>query len=302
MAPSSASHLLAPPFGLSPGADARLLAFLKDEDWGSAMTVLRDELGPERAHDGKLLVLLAHCRYRDSLDTMSDHRMAACQEALVLLDRAGEAGFPFDALMPFRDEVEKTLAEETAHELAVLAKLPATGAPLAGVDVETLEEAGYLLWEKEPLRAAALFHEAAERVKAKSGLRGFHLELQSARCLAHGGAFAQAKPVLELALSIALETEGLQTLRASLESAAVALLEHAEGDEFKGVWALAAERGRALGFEFPAVWPNQEALLTRCLALGERALARQVARAIEDGRPVLSRALETRVRGVRADA
>ncbi|MBX7102270.1 MAG: hypothetical protein K1X89_31425 [Myxococcaceae bacterium] len=301
MAPSAESHLLAPPFGLSPGNDARLLGFLKDEDWASAMTVLRDELGAERKN-GKLLVLLAHCRFRDAQETMSDHRLAACQEALGLLDQAGDAGFPYDALMPFREQVETTLAEETAHELEVLAKLPAPGQPLQSVDVETLEEAGYLLWEREPLRAAELFHEAAERVKAKSGLRGFHLELQSGRCLAHGGAFERAKPVLELALSISLETEGLSTLRASLESAAAALLEHASGDEFRAVWALAAERGRALGFEFPAVWPNQEALLTRCLAVGERALARQVARTIEDGRPVLSRALEARLRSVRAEA
>lgn len=299
MTPATAKHVLAPPFGLPPGLDDRLLGYLRDEDWGNALTLLRDAV-PESSRDAKLLVLLAHCRYRDALETMADQKMAACQEALALLDRAAQAGMPYDAVAPLREEVEATLAEETAHELSVLAKLPPEGAPLAEVPVPLLEEGAYLTWDSSPSRAGALFEAAAEKVKSQPGLQALQFRIQAGICFARAGELARAKPYLTEALNVDLATKGLDALRAPLEAAATQLLLTVSGAEFKHAWQVAMARGDALGLPFPSVWPNQEALLTRALALGERTHALAVARAIEDSRDEVPRALFEVIRGVRA--
>lgn len=300
---SSGSHVLAPPFGLPAAQEERLLGYLTDEDWGQALTLLR-EVVDAQTKNGKLLVLLAHCRYRDALETMVDQRMAACQEALALLERAHEAGIEVASVFAFREEVEATLAQETAHELNVLAKLPAEGAPLLGVPLEVLEEGAYLLWESQPLRAAHLFVEASKRVQEASGVesaqtQALFFRVQAGLCFSRAGS-PHARAFLDEALTVDLKTKGLETFRAALESAAVALLKQLSGPDFRKAWAVAEDRGAALGLPFPSVWPNQEELLTRCIALGEQALALKLVGRIEETRQELPRALAEVLRAVRS--
>jgi hypothetical protein len=296
-------HVLAPPFGLPDPQEERLLRYLTDEDWGLALTLLRDVVDAQTT-DGKLLVLLAHCRYRDALETMVDQRMAACQEALALLERAHQHGVEVASVFAFREEVEATLAQETAHELSVLAKLPAEGESLAAVPLELLEEGGYLVWDSQPLRAAHLFVEASKRMREAPGVanadtQALFFRVQAGLCFARAGS-PHARAFLDEALSVDLKTKGLETFRAALESAAVALLKQLTGADFRKAWAVARERGQALGLPFPSVWPNQEELLTRCIALGEHAHALELVGLIEESRQELPRALAEVLRAVRS--
>jgi hypothetical protein len=123
--------------------------------------------------------------------------------------------------------------------------------------------------------------------------------VQTGLCFARAGS-PHARAFLDEALAVDVKTKGLETFRAALESAAVALLKQLSGPDFRKAWAVAQERGAALGLPFPSVWPNQEELLTRCIVLGEQALAIQLVGLIEESRQELPRALAEVLRAVRS--
>ncbi len=90
---TSAEHLLAGPWGLPGNLDAELARALEQEDYGTALALLRDAL-PEYPSP-RLRVLLAFVRFQDALEVMVTELMPACQEALALLEQATEAGLPW---------------------------------------------------------------------------------------------------------------------------------------------------------------------------------------------------------------
>ncbi|MEW6430174.1 MAG: hypothetical protein AB1730_01590 [Myxococcota bacterium] len=283
---SDIDRLLAPPWALPGEADARLLGYLRDEDWASAQTLLRDAVAAPEVKP-VWLVLLAYARFRDATEVMVDELPGACRECLALLDRAGELGAPMDGVGPLRDAVERALDEVSREELRLTSQL-GDNDDAARLSDDDLEACAFILSGAAPARAAGLFSQLAARA---SGPKAVVARARGALCLVQAGRRDEAQPLLEAAFAQDWTQPGLSAERLVLESVETALLESAEGDDFTALWRLAEERGQALRFPFPSAWPNQEKLLARCLALGDGPRARAVARRIEDGRHELSRAL-----------
>jgi hypothetical protein len=278
--------LLAPPWGLPGEGDARLLGYLRDDDWAAAETLLRARLD-EPSPRPVWLVLLAYARFRDASEVMVDELPQACRECLAWLDRAAESGAPMDSVAPLRDAVERALDDVSREELRLTSRLgpedDATALP-----VEDLEAAAFALAHAAPARAARLFAQLAQRTE---GPRSVVARARSALCLVEAGRRDEAQPLLADAFAQDWTQPGLASERLVLESVATALLEAASGDDFVALWRLAEARGQALRFPFPSAWPNQERLLRRCLAVGDGPKARALAERIEDERPEVSPAL-----------
>lgn len=285
-------HFLAPPFDLPGGRDQRLVKYLEDDDWASAITLLRDVVTP-RTTEWKWLVLLAYVRFRDAADVMQDELVDAAREALQLLDRAMDHGAPHEQISPFKEAVERALDELSRSEEQLLAKLGPQDDPQALTNDE-LENVCFLLERSNPARAAKLFGELAKR----GGPTAVAAEARAALAAARGD-FERAKPALEAVLKKDWARGPLRNERLALEAVETTLLEHASGEEFKRLWALAEERGTALQFQFPSAWPHQERLFNRCVVLNELPRARALARRIEEEREELSDDLLQRLRSVR---
>ncbi len=292
------THFLAPPFGLPGERDADLLEALRDEAWADALTLLRDVV-TDATDDPRWLLLLAWARYRDAMDVMVDHRLAASQEALALIDRALACGAPLDAVAPFRREVEATLDEESRAELEVLSQLPASG-DFSGVPVDVLLDAGHRLWDAEPARAAQAF-DAAARALAASPDDALVARISAGLCHDAAGEYAKSQLLLEAALTADWTKSRLRPERHLAEAAVTALLKRAHGPDFAALWELGLSLGRAHGLPFPSVWPNQEALLDACVARRDWPRARALAQRIEDGRAHLSRTLAGKLQRVRLE-
>lgn len=277
-------HLFALPFGLPDDRDRRLVRYLRDEDWASALVLLREVVNAQTTNP-KWLLLLAFVRFHDATDVMVEELADATREGLQLIDRALEHGASFDAVAPFRDAVERVLDEVSREELEVLHELER--APLSELKPELLETAAFLVWKKEPLRAATLFDELARR----GGAHELISRTRAALCLADAAA-ANAQERLSEAIHADWRTHARD--RSVLETAETALLERLSGMDFEVAWKLAEAKGAALDLPFPSVWPNQERLLARCLTLGETVRARALAHTLEE-REELSSALKARV-------
>jgi hypothetical protein len=288
---TSAEHLLAGPWGLPGELDAELARALEQEDYGTALALLRDALPAEPAP--RLLVLLAFVRFQDAMEVMVTELMPACQEALALLERAAEAGLPLDAVAPLREEVERVLAEETAHELSAERMTPerAESAPL-----EELLEAASRLRASHPARAAELFLVAARRDAPE---RAPIHRADAGIALHQAGRTAEAHPLLEATLALDWRLPALLPESLHVDWAATLLLEqaHAARDEvaFDATWAQALAQGRNLQRPFPANWLNQERLLHLLIARGDGIRAAHVATRIEASRRYLPRALAAKV-------
>jgi hypothetical protein len=283
---SDVDRLLGPPWHLPGEADARLLDYLREDDWASAGTLLRDVVEANEPRP-VWLVLLAYVRFRDATEVMVDEVAEASRECLALLDRAAELGAPMDGVAPLRTAVERALDEVSREELRLTSQLGAAD-DAAALSDEDLEACAFVLWRSSPLRAAGLFSQLATRLE---GLKAVVARARAGLCLAEGGRKDEAQPLLEAAFAQDWTQPALASERLVLESVETALLEQASGDDFTALWRLAEERGRALDFPFPSAWPNQEKLLHRCLALEDGRRARAVAQRIEDGRLELSRTL-----------
>lgn len=290
-------HFLAPPFHLPEGRDARLVHHLEEDDWASATTLLRDVVTPQTT-EWKWLVLLAYVRFRDATDVMPDELTDASREALALLQRAMDQGAPLDEVAAFREAVERTLDQLSRGEEALLAKLGRDD-DSSGVSDEELENVAVLVARSQPERAARLFDALAARQK-DSPLRHASAA-RAALARAAAGKFDEAKPALEAALSADWSKRPLSDERLTLEAVETVLLEHATGAEFVALWHLATERGAALAFPFPSVWPHQDRLFARCLALRDFTHARSLATRIENERAELPRALAERLKAVRVE-
>jgi tetratricopeptide (TPR) repeat protein len=294
MSPSS-SHLLAGPWGLPGTLDADVARALEAEDFATALAILRDHLPPQPAP--RLLVLMAFLRFQDALEVLQTELMAACQEALGLLERATEAGFPLEAVAPLREEVERVLSEETTRELVAERLTPerAEAAPL-----EVLLDAASRLRASDPARAAALFQVAARRDTPE---RAPVHRIDAGIALHEAGRHAEARPLLESALALDWRAPALWPERLHVDWAAALLLEqaHARGDSeaFDAVWAQALALGRVTERPFPANWLNQERLLALLLERRDGARAVQVATRIEASHEYVPRALAERVREAR---
>ncbi len=278
-------HLFALPFGLPEDRDARLVRYLRDEEWGPALVLLRDVVTAETTNP-KWLLLLAFVRFHDATDIMVEELAEATREALGLIDRALEHGASLDDVAPFREAVERVLDEVSREELKVLDELERT--PLADASAELLESAAFLWWKKDPQRGAALFDALAARSEAGVALVA---RTRAASCLADARAPSAKERLAEV---IHADWRGLSRDRSVLEAAETALLELLTGSEFEVMWTLAEAKGAQVGLSFPSVWPNQERLLTRCLALGETLRARAIALQI-DQRDEVSSTLKTEV-------
>lgn len=288
---TSAEHLLAGPWGLPGTLDAELARALEQEDYGTALALLRDSLPPEPSP--RLLVLLAFVRFQDAHEVMVTELMPACQEALALLDKATEAGLPVDAVAPLREEVERVLAEETVSELSAERMTPerAEAAPL-----EEVLEAASRLRANHPARAAELFLVASRRDDPE---RAPIHRADAGIALHQAGRTTEARPLLEAALAQDWRTPALWQDSLHVDWAGTLLLEqaHAARDEqaFESFWAQALAQGRQLHRPFPANWLNQERLLALLLARGDGPRAAQVATRIEASRQYLPRALAAQV-------
>jgi hypothetical protein len=290
-------HFLAPPFGLPEGRDARLVHHLEEDDWASATTLLRDVVTPTTT-EWKWLVLLAYVRFRDASDVLPDELTDASREALVLLERAMINGAPHEEVAPLREAVERTLDQLSRGEEALLARLGANDDASAMSD-EELENVSVLLARSQPARAAKLFDALAARQK-DSPLR--HVSAaRAALARVAAGKFDEAKPALDDALTQDWSKRPLADDRLTLEAVETALLEHASGAEFIALWHLATERGVALSFPFPSVWPHQERLFQRCLTLRDFTRARALATRIESERTEIPRALSERLKAVHVE-
>jgi hypothetical protein len=287
----SATHLLAGPWGLPGTLDAELTRALEQEDYATALALLRDVLPTEPPP--RLLVLLAFVRFQDALEVMVTEKLPACQEALALLHRAAEAGLPLAEVAPLREEVERVLAEETVRELSAERMTPerAEASPLE----EVLEAAGRLR-ASHPARAAELFLVAARR---DDPTRAPIHRADAGIALHQAGRTAEARPLLEATLALDWRTPALWQDSVHVDWAATLLLEqaHAARDEqaFESFWAQAQAQGRQLRRPFPANWLNQERLLTLLLARGDGPRAVQVATRVEASRSYLPRALAAQV-------
>jgi hypothetical protein len=288
---TSAEHLLAGPWGLPGNLDAELARALEQEDYGTALALLRDAL-PENPSP-RLRVLLAFVRFQDALEVMVTELMPACQEALALLEQAAEGGLPLEAVAPLREEVERVLAEETARELDAerMTDARAESAPL-----EAVLEAASRLRAPAPARAAELFLVAARRDTPE---RAPIHRADAAIALHQAGRTAEARPLLEATLGLDWTTPTLYPESLHLDWAATLLLEqaHAAGDTaaFESIWARALAVGRQLQRPFPANWLNQERLLTLLITREDGARAAHVATRIEARRGYLPRALAAQV-------
>lgn len=290
-------HFLSPPFDLPEGRDARLLHHLEEDDWGSAMTLLRDVVTPETTK-WKWLVLLAYVRFRDASDVLPDELTDASREAISLLSRAMDHGAPIEDVAPFREAVERTLDQLSRGEEALLAKLGANDDPAALSD-EELETVAFLLARAKPARAVKLFEALAER-QVNSPLR-VASRARGALALAQSAGFEVAKTQLESVLTEDWSKRPLSDERLTLEAVETLLLEHATGAEFVALWHLATERGAALAFPFPSVWPHQERLFGKALSLRDYARARALAQRMQDERQELPAALAARFRAVKLE-
>jgi len=292
-----ALHFLAPPFHLPAGKDARLLRHLEDDDWASALTLLRDVVTPQTT-EWKWLVLLAYVRFRDAADVMPDELSLACREALLLLERASEHGAPHDQVAPFREAVEGALDQLSRNEEALLGKLGPGDEPAALSDDE-LEEVAVILQRDQPLRAAKCFEALSARQK-DSTLR-YANQARAALARVAAGQFDAARPELEAALAQDWTQRPLSDHRLTLEAVETVLLEHASGAEFLALWQLATERGTALAFPFPAAWPHQERMLERLLSLRDFPRARSLAARIENERVEVPAALSERIKSMNVE-
>ncbi|WP_224361655.1 hypothetical protein [Hyalangium versicolor] len=288
---TSAEHLLAGPWGLPGNLDAELARALEQEDYGTALALLRDTLPPEPSP--RLLVLLAFVRFQDALEVMVTELVPACQEALALLERASEAGVPVEAVAPLREEVERVLAEETVRELAAERMTPerAEGAPL-----EEVLEAASRLRATHPARAAELFLLAARQDDPE---RAPIHRADAGIALHQAGRTAEARPLLEAALALDWRTPALWQDSLHVDWAGTLLLEQAhaarDAQAFDTFWAQALAQGRQLHRPFPSNWLNQERLLTLLIARGDGPRATYVATRIEASRHYLPRALAAQV-------
>ncbi len=292
---SMPQHFLSPPFGLPEGRDARLVKHLEDDDWASAITLLRDVVTPQTT-TWKWLVLLAYVRFRDAADVMPDELVDASREAVQLLHRAMEHGAPHDEVAPFLEAVERTLDQLSRGEEALLARLGPGDDPSALND-EELETICFLVDRSNPARAAKLFAALA----ARQGPLATAARTRAALALARSGAFEAARPELEEVLTQDWSKRPLSDERLALEAAETTLLEHASGEEFVALWHLAEARGKALAFPFPSAWPHQERLFARCLSLHDVPRARALAQRMEEERLELPRALAERLKAVRLE-
>jgi hypothetical protein len=288
---TASEHLLAGPWGLPGELDAELARALEQQRYGTALALLRDAL-PDNPPP-RLLVLLAFVRYQDALEVMVSEVMPAAQEALTLLERATEAGLPLAAVAPLREEVERTLAEETAHELAAERLTPARAseAPL-----EEVLEAASRLRTSQPARAAALFLVAADRdAPARAPLH----RADAGIALAEAGRGDEARPLLEAALSADWRSPELWPDRLHVDWAAALLLERAhraqDSAAFEALWTQAQALGRQYQRPFPFSWPTQERMLALLLERQDGTRAAQVALRLESSREYLPRALAARV-------
>ena len=155
------THFLAPPFDLPGGRDQRLVRHLAEDDWASAITLLRDVVSPAST-PWKSLVLLAYVRFRDACDVLPDELVDASREAVQLLHRALESGAPHEQVAPFLEAVERTLDQLSRGEEALLAKL-GPGDDASRLSLEELEEVSFLVDRSNPGRAAGLFSSLARR-------------------------------------------------------------------------------------------------------------------------------------------
>ena len=288
-------HFLAPPFDLPEGRDARLVKHLEDDDWASAITLLRDVVTPQ-TDNWKWLVLLAYTRFRDAADVMPDELVEASREAVQLLHRAMEHGAPHDEVAPFLEAVERTLDQLSRGEEALLARLGPGDEPSALND-EELETICFMVDRDNPARAAKLFAALATR----QGPLATAARTRAALALARSGAFEAARPELEDVLTRDWSKRPLSDERLALEAAETLLLEHANGAEFVALWHLAEARGKALAFPFPTAWPHQERLFSKCLALRDVTRARALAQRMEEERLELPQALAERLRAVKLE-
>jgi len=294
------THALAPPWHLPGDRDSTLIDYLRDEEWGRAVTMLRDVITTDTT-EPKWLLLLAYSRFRDACDVMFDERLPAAQEALMLIDRAVAGGLSLDEVTPFRAEVETVLDQETRAELAVLAKLPAEGESLETTPLDLLADGAFRLWSAEPARAGALFEAVARRLKAETPDTSVTASIRAGLCFNDAGQFERAKPLLELALTADWSLPHLRQERSLAETAITALLMNATGSEFEALWLLATVSGERLKLPFPSVWPNQEMLLKRCAEVSEFLKARLIANRIEESRDTLPRALSELIAHVRLE-
>jgi hypothetical protein len=287
-------HVLALPFGLPGGVDARLARHLADEDWAAALTLLRDVVDATCTNP-KWLLLLAYARFRDVSEVMVEELGDGSREALSLLHRAMAQGAPHEAVAPLLEAVEGALDEATREELRLAALLPA-GGDASGVDPEAVEAYAFLLWRSEPARAAALFEAHAVAVPGGALVS----RAQAALCLAEAWPVtSEVKVALERAL--AGDWTPHRRDRTVLEAVATQLLLLATGVEFEVLWRTAEKKSAAFDLPFPSVWPNQERLLARCLELGEHQRAKALAARIEGTRVEVSRSLEELLRRTRVD-
>ena len=288
-------HFLAPPFDLPEGRDARLVKHLEDDDWASAITLLRDVVTPQ-TENWRWLVLLAYTRFRDAADVMPDELVAASREAVLLLQRAMEHGAPHDDVAPFLEAVERTLDQLSRGEEALLSRLGPGDDP-AALNEEELETVCFMVDRDNPARAAKLFAALA----ARQGPLATAARARAALALARSGAFEAARPELEDVLTKDWSKRPLSDERLALEAAETLLLEHASGAEFVALWHLAEARGQALAFPFPSAWPHQERLFSKCLSLRDVTRARALAQRMEEERLELPQALVERFRAVRLE-
>lgn len=292
---SSGTHLLAGPWGLPGSLDADVAHALEARDSATALAILRDNLPPQP--EPRLLALMALLRFQDASEVMQTELMAACQEALGLLERAAEGGLPMDTVAPLREEVERVLSEETTRELLAERMTPerAEVAPL-----ESVLEAASRLRASSPSRAAELFLVAARRDTPE---RAPLHRIDAGIALHEAGRTAEARPLLQTALRLDWRQPALWPERLHADWAATLLLEeaHAAGDAaaFDALWAQALALGRQIDNPFPANWLNQERLLALLLERHDGARAAQVATRVEGAREYLPRALAERVRQAR---
>lgn len=288
---TSAEHLLAGPWGLPGDLDAELARALEQEDYGTALALLRDAL-PENPSP-RLRVLLAFVRFQDALEVMVTELMPACQEALGLLEQAAEAGMPLSSVAPLREEIERVLADETVRELAAerMTSERAESAPL-----EVVLEAASRLRPSAPARAAELFLVASRRdVPERAAIH----RADAGIALHQAGRTTEARPLLEATLALDWSSPTLYAESLHLDWAATLLLEQAHAAQdttaFEATWARALAQGRQLQRPFPANWLNQERLLTLLLQRQDGARAAHVATRIEASRDYVPKALAAQV-------
>lgn len=282
-----AEHALALPFGFPDDVDARVARHLADDDWASALTLLRDHV-TLAATNPRWLLLLAYARFRDASEVMVDELADGAREALTLIDRAMELGIAYDVVAPLRDAVEAALDQVSREELALTERC-AAGADLSTLDLETLEAAAFLFWRTDRLRAAQLFVTCAQR--APAGARVYLA--RAALCRAELGMTPEVHQELELAFAADWST--FRNDRVVLESVATQLLLRERGASFDALWAVAEARAKSVDLPFPSVWPNQERLLAHCVEHGLRQ-GRVLAERIGATRPEVSKALDALMR------